>query len=211
MGIGPERAKILIEAGLKTINQLHMKKYISMLPEETKTFISLKPAITIPRAEITAIEPYLLKIAENIGAEAIITGSYRRKKPNSSDIDLMLISDDRDIIEKFLAAAKNNEAKYSIHPYSKGSDKMSLIIVKKPTAYKLDVFRTNQEEKIPMLLYSTGSKEFNVAMRGKAKKLGYLLNQKGLFKSGKRVSDLNTEKDYFDILEMPYKDPEERV
>ena len=76
--------------------------------------------------------------------------------------------------------------------------------------YKIDVFRTSIEDQIPMLLYSTGSKEFNIVMRGKAKKLGYLLNQKGLFKKGEKVDNLTSEKDYFDILGMAYQEPRER-
>jgi DNA polymerase/3'-5' exonuclease PolX len=235
MGLGKEKSKVLIDAGIKNINQLHMKKYKELLPEETKLFIDLKPIREIPRADITAIESQILESANDIG-RAIIVGSYRREKQTSRDIDVMLVSDDEDAIEKYLSKLQT-KLPNSIYPYSKGYDKLSLIVVmpnkvitnanqsnaskplktrqidepKNDKVYKLDVFRTLPEDEIPMLLYSTGSKEHNILMRGKAKKLGYLLNQKGLYKNGKKIENLNTEQDYFNILEIEYKEPKNRV
>ena len=49
-------------------------------------------------------------------------------------------------------------------------------------------------------------------MRTKAKKKKMLLNQKGLFyrDTGKQIKKLKTEQDYFKVLELDYKTPEER-
>ncbi len=215
MGIGPERAKELISAGVTHINQLHMKKYKDLLPAETKIFIDLKPLQQIPNEHIKILEPYLLK-ASDTNLKLTIVGSYRRGKPFSSDIDLMVVSNESNAIELLLERLKEI-LNGKIYPYSKGPDKLSLIvdmselIGSKNLIYKIDAFRTLPEHEIPMLLYSTGSKEFNVFMRGKAKKAGYLLNQKGLFKDGAIVKDLKTEKDYFDILGMSYKEPSARI
>ncbi len=217
MGIGNERAKILLNAGLKNINQLHMKKYKELLPEETKLFIDLKPIREIPHDDISKLEPYITDSAKNIG-KALIVGSYRREKPTSRDIDVMLVSSDKEAIEKYLKKLQQ-EIPDCIYPYSKGYDKLSLIIdmskaklvKEKDRIYKLDVFRTLPEDEIPMLLYSTGSKEHNILMRGKAKRMGYLLNQKGLFKNGEKIEGLDSEKAYFDILAIEYKEPKNRV
>ncbi len=215
MGIGPERAKELISAGVTHINQLHMKKYKDLLPTETKVFIDLKPLQQIPNEHIKVLEPYLLKASDK-NLKLTIVGSYRRGKPFSSDIDLMVVSNEPNAIELLLERLKEI-LNGKIYPYSKGPDKLSLIvdmselIGSKNLIYKIDAFRTLPEHEIPMLLYSTGSKEFNVFMRGKAKKAGYLLNQKGLFKDGAVVKDLTTEKDYFDILGMSYKEPSARI
>ena len=131
----------------------------------------------------------------------------------------MVVSDDVDIIENFVELLKES-LNGKAYPYSKGKDKLSIIldvndILGKPAIYKLDAFRVKPSEQIPMLLYSTGSKEFNIVMRRKAKKKGMLLNQKGLFKktNGKveLVKNLNSEKDYFDALNMEYKEPKDRV
>lgn len=215
MGIGPEKAKDLVAAGLSHINQLHRKKYQELLPEETKTFMKLKPLQKIPHEHIKTLEPYLMK-ASSKNLDLTITGSYRRKKPFSSDIDVMVVSDSEDAINE-LHQQLDEILNHKIYPYSKGRDKMSFIVDMSDLlggenlVYKIDAFRTTPAEKIPMLLYSTGSKEFNVSMRSKAKKLGYLLNQKGLFKDGELVPELNSERDYFDILSMDYKEPQQRI
>ena len=217
IGLGPEKAKKIIKEGLTDIKQLNNKKYKEMLPEETKLFINLKPLREIPNEDIKLLEPYIINPSKKIG-KIYIVGSYRRKKPTSRDIDVMLVSNKRDALDKYLESIKK-ELPNSIYPYAKGQDKLSFIIDTskaniintKNNVYKVDVFRTLPEDEISMLLYSTGSKEHNILMRQKAKKLGYLLNQKGLFKNGKKIKYLNSEEDYFKILGMTYKIPKERI
>jgi DNA polymerase/3'-5' exonuclease PolX len=214
MGLGPEKSKALIEAGLSNINQLHMKKYYNLLPEETKLFINLKPEQKIPHEHIKILEPYILGLSTD-DMKITLVGSYRRKKPFSRDIDTMIVSTDENIVEKF-SKALSEKLNGKAYPYSKGKDKLSIVIdmtdlLKSKLIYKLDAFRTTPEDAISMLLYSTGSKEFNIMMRAKAKKLGYLLNQKGLFKDGKKIPNLKTEEDYFKILDLEYKDPVDRI
>lgn len=217
IGIGPEKAKKLILEGLSDIKQLNNKKYKDLLPEETKLFMSLKPLREIPHEDIKMLEPYIIDSSKRIG-KAYIVGSYRRKKPISRDIDVMLVSNKENALDKYLECIKK-ELPNAIYPYAKGNDKLSFIIDTskaniintKNNVYKLDVFRTLPEDEVSMLLYSTGSKEHNIMMRQKAKKLGYLLNQKGLFKNGEKIKNLNTEEDYFNILGMKYKQPKDRI
>ena len=217
IGLGPEKAKKIISEGLTDIKQLNNKKYKELLPEETKLFMSLKPLREIPHEDIKILESYIINAAKRIG-KAYIVGSYRRKKPISRDIDVMLVANKENALDKYLDSIKK-ELPNAIYPYAKGKDKLSFIIDTSKTniintknnAYKLDIFRTLPEDEISMLLYSTGSKEHNIIMRQKAKRLGYLLNQKGLFKNGEKIKNLNTEEDYFNILGMTYKQPKDRV
>lgn len=219
MGLGTIKAKKLIDAGLTSISQLKLKKYKNLLPEETRIFLELKPLQRIPREDIKLLEPFINNM--NTDTEiVIITGSYRREKPFSSDIDVMLVSDNENAIDDILKKLKSIK-NLKVYPYSKGLDKMSLIIdmtklnrtntAMKKLIYKMDIFKTSEKYKVPMLLYSTGSKEFNVRMRSRAKKMGYLLNQKGLFKDGILIENLNSEEDYFAILNMKYLHPKDRI
>lgn len=214
MGIGEARAKALVAQGLTNINDMYKEKWFNMLPEETKLNLKLKPEVPIPYGDIKKIEEYLNKTKYQI----IIVGSYRRRRPYSNDIDVMVISDDSNILDKLLKTLLKKSAN-NCHPYSKGLDKMSVIlntanITDAKHIYKLDFFRCPVKDKIPMLLYSTGSKELNIIMRRNAKRKGYLLNQHGLFKLSNdkkiKIENLKTEKDYFDYLGMEYKEPEMR-
>jgi DNA polymerase/3'-5' exonuclease PolX len=215
MGLGKEKAKQLVKEGLKKINQLHMKKWLDKLPKETQLYLQLKPNQSIPNKDIAELEPEL-----KCGMDVRLVGSYRRGKPTSRDIDIMLVSDDDDIIEKYI---KKLSKKLKIYPYSKGMDKLSMIMdvtellgKSEQAIYKLDVFRVKPENVIPMMLYATGPKEHNIRMRTKAKKNKLLLNQKGLFeklKNGeiKKINDLYTEEAYFDALGMKYEEPSKRT
>ena len=62
------------------------------------------------------------------------------------------------------------------------------------------------------LLHFTGPKEFNIAMRKKAKINGFKLNQYGLYnqKTGGLVKNIKTEQDIFEKIDFEYKAPDER-
>ena len=201
---------------IKKINDLpitaHMKeKALNFTASDVKTdkrtsaYLSLKPVAQIPHEFIKKFETIIKKLS-NKSAKLTLVGSYRRKKPFSSDIDIMITSNKPNIVEEF---KKKIQSLFDAHVYSQGNDRISMIIVADIT-FKIDAFRTCPSEEIPMLLYSTGSKEFNIHMRSVAKKRGYTLNQKGLFKNGILVPDLKSEEDYFNFLHIKYLQPENR-
>lgn len=215
-GIGLSKANILVKNGLTNINQLYSKKYIDQVSNETKIFLKQIPIKKIPYTSIKKIEP-LLKSFKN----TTIVGSFRRKAPFSTDIDIMIIDDmdksdqNNDILNDFLIFLKTKLNESCVHVYSKGNSKMSLIVdfstyLKTPgQKYKLDIFKTLPEYKATMLLYSTGSKKHNIDMRLKAKKLNMLLNRYGLFLNNVKVNTIN-EKSIFDLLNIKYVPPERR-
>jgi DNA polymerase/3'-5' exonuclease PolX len=214
MGIGLERANQLIADGLTNINQLHSKKWIKKLPEETQLFLQLKPSEIIPHEDIAKLEPYLQKL-QTAKLKIYLVGSYRRKKPFSRDIDVMIVSESINAIDEFLTKLRKMLKNKAYH-YSKGPDKLSVVldlhdILGKQAVYKLDAFRVLPENQASMLLYSTGSKQFNIAMRGRAKKKGLLLNQNGLFYKDGTKLNLPTERDYFIALGLEYKNPVDRL
>jgi DNA polymerase/3'-5' exonuclease PolX len=67
------------------------------------------------------------------------------------------------------------------------------------------------ESELPYaLLFYTGSKKFNIIMRGIAKKKGYLLNEHSLYDINMKPYSAKSEKDIFDKLGMNYHEPSER-
>jgi DNA polymerase (family 10) len=59
------------------------------------------------------------------------------------------------------------------------------------------------------LLYFTGSKEFNIRLRQLAIKMGYKINEYGIFKKDKKLAG-KTEEEIFSLLKMEYIPPELR-
>jgi len=189
------------------------EKYNDMLTDQTKIFLKLKPLKKIPHSFIkNLVEPMILRLDKTNNVEIVIVGSYRRKTNYSSDVDAMVISDNKNALSAIVSSLKFRKDT-KVYPYIVGSDKISLILKIRGKTIKLDFFRTPKKEKWAMLLYSTGSKHTNIKMRNKAKQMGMLLNQKGLYKNGKLLSipsKTKSEKFFFKKLNMPYVTPQKR-
>jgi DNA polymerase/3'-5' exonuclease PolX len=77
---------------------------------------------------------------------------------------------------------------------------------------RVDIRLIPMSSYFPALLYFTGSYTFNQEMRSNAKKLGYKLNEYGLYdiRTGEQIIILS-EQEMFKKLNMIYKDPEQRI
>lgn len=210
-GIGYKKADELINKGLTSIKQLYSKKWMNELPQISRLYLKYKPTRIIYK-DIQDIEKKIINTKNN--KKIIFVGSYRRKCPCSSDIDIMYIGN----IEEFNNFIKKIQSIYNnIYIYSKGKDKTSFLLeYSKNKVYKLDVFRTSKDTSDTMLLYSTGSKNFNIKMRNYAKRKGYLLNQLGLFKNNKKINKPHSdpymgEKNIFRLLNYEWKEPYQRI
>jgi DNA polymerase/3'-5' exonuclease PolX len=196
LGIGAVKADELLKAGLKSMSQLHTKKWQDMLPEGVRIILQHKLSF-IPRKVIAEVERRL--------PGGWVAGSYRRGALHSKDIDVVMVGTPA-TLRKYVKIVL---AEFGGVVYMQGDDKASLVL-HKPRA-KMDVFRAAPDERVAMLTYATGSKQFNIQMRAAAKKLGYLLNQRGLFDraTGARV-DVRTEKGLFKKLKLAWVEPTER-
>lgn len=170
----------------------------------------------MPRAEVEAIGEIMRRQLEQIrpGITFEISGSYRRGRADCGDIDILLTHNNwnKDLLAEFreqIAIDRN-----FIDIVGAGEQRLTLLY-RGPTSNKvrqIDLLWLPRGQFIPALLYFTGSGDFNEKMRGIAKRKGYRLNQKGLFKiEGGQIKlpgiVLKTEREIFDILEMPYVEP----
>ena len=200
LGIGPSKAVELWKAGVRPNN---LVKHKTLLPTITQLWLLHKPEDRIPHDIIPKITDDFIPKAYKKKYELV--GSYARGRPDSGDVDILLYDVPS---EDFLAAVDSK--KYI--PLSKGPSKLSGMYEYKGKKYLIDLWLTNEEDKIFMRLFATGSKNFNIRMRYVAIIRGYKLNQYGLWdgKTGKKISGLKTEQDVFDKIKMQYKKPEDR-
>ena len=215
-GIGKVLADKLRAQGAKNASDLKKKKYFDQLPIQAKVDLMHKPLKKIPHQLIVTIHAELKKMLKGYKFE--ITGSYRRKTPFSSDIDCLIIG--ATWSEIMTKVNKSRKIKL-LAPYMQGEDRMSTLmdvskLVGKSTFVKIDFFNATKDNYVFNLLYSTGSKEFNIRMRSHAKNKGYLLNQNGLYKvdpSNPNVVHIikaATEQEVFALLGMKWLPPEKR-
>lgn len=177
----------------------------------------------MPHNEVSAIVSIIKRSLIYIDPKIIITvaGSYRRKLKTSGDIDILVsnkLSYDDEFNEKLKERLSHDNNVISV--LSCGIQKLTFLY-KSPISKKvrqIDILNLPYYSYWSGVLYFTGDATFNQVMRGIAAKLGYRLNQNGLYKIKSNNRTLkrpklvvtNSEKDIFDELNMRYLLPEQR-
>lgn len=208
-GIGERRARLLYDAGARTLADLRRPEFDKLLTTEIRLFLRNKVTSRIPREAVMRLAPRL----QAPFVEVAIAGSYRRGKKVVRDIDVIITPlSRRGSISGVLARYMTwLTTRMQVIPYARGEVRASAIVRDVSIGcVKIDIFLCPRNELPFMILYSTGSGKFNIIMRRIAKSHGYLLNQHGLFdNTGKKIPARN-EREIFSRLRMAYVPPDER-
>jgi DNA polymerase/3'-5' exonuclease PolX len=145
-----------------------------------------KIKINIPRENIINIKENItksLKIFNDIKFK--ICGSYRRKLKYCNDIDLLIACKDikSNLLYDIINILKKDDIIYDDYTIVNIHTKYSGICKYLKELYRIDIILLPYKSYYSGLLYFTGSKEFNINIRKTAKKLGYKLNEYGLYKN----------------------------
>lgn len=223
-GIGPSKAKDLIEKGITSVSLLRdaIKKTPNLLNEKQIIGLTYYEDLLerIPREEMKDHENYLLKESP-LSAELV--GSYRRGAESSGDIDVLLRvsphqtpKDTKNIFYQFVQ--RMIDSKYIEEVLALGEHKCMAICRLTPDhkARRLDLLVTPDDEYAYALLYFTGSDRFNVAFRQHALSKGYTLNDHRLKRISPNLDDdpipyMRNEQDIFSFLGLLYTDPIQRI
>lgn len=227
-GVGPKSAQKLIEAGYSTIEQLRAAVAAKPALLNKNQHVGLayyeELQMRIPRAEME-LHKELLMSCKPAGLEGVIVGSFRRGRPDSGDID-MLISTAHPSVDAGKALAdyvkRLQDCGYMEEVLAHGAHKnLSIVRYTGDTgvegyvypARRLDLLVTPPEEMPFAVFYFTGCDTFNVAVRAHAQTLGYTLNEHALthVKSGARVEGLRSEEEIFAFLKLRWVPPVERT
>lgn len=143
------------------------------------------------RAKAMRIFDFLQTIDPNF----YLAGSTRRgKQVDLHDLDVIYVGDETPKIPGTAA-------------YVQGKDITRVMI----DGEQVDLYRTDPEYFGGMYLFLTGPQDFNIMMRGRAKKKKMVLNQKGLFdRETREPIATKTEQDIFDALGMKFVEASDR-
>jgi DNA polymerase (family 10) len=130
-----------------------------------------------------------------------IAGSLRRGNETIKDIDILASSAHP---EKLAEAFAGYDEVASV--IARGDTKVSISL---QSGINADLRIVTHDEFPYALHHFTGSREHNVAMRGRAKDLGLKMNEYGLFQGEKNIICHN-EKEIFSVLGLQYIEPELR-
>ena len=222
-GIGPAKAKALVEAGIRSVADLRraVKQDPALLHEKQTIGLKYYEELLerIPREEMLVHQDILKHYLK----DAELVGSFRREAATSGDIDVLI---------RIPAGTGAKAVKTQLHKWVQqlidagyihevlalGEHKCMAIcrVEESGVARRLDLLMTPEEEYAYSLLYFTGSDRFNVAFRQHALKCGYTLNEHRLTPLQKLPvlpfpPHMKTEQDIFAFLQLQYVSPQERV
>lgn len=227
VGIGKSIAADLINKyGITSLQDLKVRVKAKTIEVNDKIKLGLKYAgkfeTKIPRKIITRIYDLIYATGRAFNPNLVINicGSYRRGLPQSSDIDVLvtdidlLFKEDLDkssSLYKFIGALKKAKLITDDITSEKVTSKYMGFCRYGDKNYRIDIRLVPLESYFTALVYFTGSYQLNTAMRIQAKKLGYKLNEYGLYKisNGESIT-ITSEEELFSILKLDYLEPEQR-
>ena len=213
-GVGPKRALTLYNAGYHSFQELVKAANDGKLDTKLAEAVIIAAnsmAQRYPYATVKPIADRILKklLSFNGVVRGTVAGSIRRHSPDSKDIDICLcLQDNND--NDYKAWLLNEIYKLGTN-FEGGAAKASIVVSGEGITIKVDVWFCDNSEWGARLMYSTGSKAFNIRMRERAIKLGFTkLNEKGLYLEGGTKLNIETEEKLFTLLKMDVVDPKDR-
>lgn len=213
-GIGSKYSKKFYDLGYRTLQDLWNS---GLLNEKQKIGMKYREdlLVRIPREEIDYFGALLTRYIPNyryvdgeLNSVWYIAGSFRRGEFNSGDIDIIARWITMDQMINVL-----KQLGFILEGLAQGTKKFMGIIRIRPglPARRLDIRIMEPNHYIYGLLYFTGSKEFNVLMRNRAKEFGALLNEYTLTDKNGQQYPVKNEAQIFELLGVKYLAPEQRV
>lgn len=237
-GIGPVKASVFYKKfNIKTIQELidASNKGLISLTNQMKLGIKYKNSLIeqIPHDLIKSAEIHIINKIKSIDKNLICVfcGSYRRLKPFSSDIDILishkLISSTNDpnqtmFLNNVIDVLSNyfivDKLTLSSNKHFQGFASFKNIISKKfpnfdikNSVIRLDIIIVPYVSFFTALMHFTGSASFNQKMRLHAKTLNMKLSEYALYDNNtKSQLTIKSEHDIFNNLLLKYIPPEKR-
>ena len=234
VGVGRTTALKLLKLGIKSVADLKNKIDKDEIEVNEKILLGVKYygkfLGDIPRKEITNVHSIIGAVIKkmNKGLDENnkyifeICGSYRREKPTSGDIDILISKlgtdkkkDEINHLEIFVNKLKEPLTKNDNKPLLVDdiTDKnietkyMGFAQYKDNPFRRIDIRYVSYEYYYSALIYFTGSAELNKKMRVIAKKEGYKLSEYGLTKKDGTHIPINSEYELFEKLKIEYLVP----
>jgi DNA polymerase (family 10) len=222
-GLGPKKIKVLHdELGVETVEQLEQAckdgKIAGLKGFGEKTQANILEGINRRRSyasrhllsdALQQAEPLLEALRSHPDViRCSAAGSLRRQREMIGDIDLLASSKQPAEVIEFFTSQPG-----ILKIIAKGETKASVLL---EGGIQSDLRVVSDAEYSPALLYFTGSKEHNIAMRQRAIDRGLRLNEYGLFHSKAETRDpkllvkCRTEEEMFEKLGLHYIPPELR-
>ena len=214
-GLGPKRVKLLYdELGIRSIDDLRRALKAGRLHElhgfgakiEANLLTALaKPVsekrfkLAIAEEEAEALAAYL---RQGLGeGYVIVAGSYRRRRDTVGDLDILVTAQHGAAV-----GAKLTKYENVANVLAQGPTRTTIVL---RSGLQVDLRVVPAASYGAALMYFTGSKAHNIALRNIANAHGWKLNEYGLFEGEKRIAGA-TEEEIYKRLGIAFVPPELR-
>ena len=215
-GLGPKRVKYLHEhLGIQNLKDLEAAdqagkvsrltgfglKTEDHLREELGRQAKREQRLRLASAEQIA-EPLLRYIRNTPEViDAVIAGSYRRRKETVGDIDILVAGKaSSPVMKKFVAYEEVDRV------VAKGQTKSTVLL---HSGLQVDLRLVPEDSFGAALQYFTGSKTHNIALRARAVKQKLKVNEYGVFRGDTKLAG-RTEEEVYRAIDLPFIEPELR-
>ena len=198
-GLGPKRVKLLHDElkvrtmadlrraiaagrlrGIKGFGPTIEKKILAALerPAAEKRF-----TLAVAEAEAEALVAFLRN-----GKHVVVAGSYRRRRDTVGDLDVLVTARDGAAVgDRLIGYEDVGEV------LAHGPTRTTVVL---RSGLQVDLRVVPEQSYGAALLYFTGSKAHNIALRGLANEHGWKLNEYGLFAGRRRIAGASEEEVY---------------
>ena len=216
-GLGPKKIKTLYDelqistlgaleracqdgsvAGLKGFGNKTAEKILAAI--DTRNRFSGRYLLSVAAHEAEPLREYLLQHPDTHQLE--IAGSYRRGKETVHDLDFLIATNNPAELTSYFTQYEG-----SIEIIANGDTKAAIRL---ENGLQCDLRAVSTAQFPFALQYFTGSKEHNVALRSRALKMGYSLNEYDLTPKDDDLEapkGIVTEEDIYDFLQLAYVPP----
>ncbi len=217
-GLGPKRVRTLHDelgittrADLKKAAEAEQIRAVEGFGEKTEQNIleGLDEIGEERRRLLASVEPVATSLVAYLEehdavGQVNVAGSYRRRKETVGDLDVLVLSDDGSAVMDHFTGYED-----VVDVASKGETRSTIRL---QSDLQVDLRVVPSESYGAALLYFTGSKAHNVALRDRAIDEGLKINEYGVFRDDdedERVAG-ETEEDIYGLFDLPYIVPELR-
>jgi DNA polymerase (family 10) len=214
-GLGPKRVKLIHDKlGIGSMDDLRRAAKSGRLRELRGFGVKLEQKLLAALAKPAAAKRFKLPVAE-AEAEAlvaalrrgsrqghvVVAGSYRRRRDTIGDLDILVTAEHGEQAGDRLTAYENVDTVLAHGPAR------TAVVLR--SGLQVDLRVVPEESYGAALLYFTGSKAHNIALRNIAIEHGWKLNEYGLFEGERRIAGA-TEEEIYAKLGLAFLPPELR-
>ncbi len=201
-GLGPKRVKVLYEKlGVRSLEDLRralkrgrlreLRGFGAKIEEKLLAALAKPPSekrfkLTAAEAEAEVLAAYLRQGSKT--GQVVVAGSYRRRRDTVGDLDILATATDASAVGERLTGYEN-----VVNVLARGPSRTTVLL---RSGLQVDLRVVPERSYGAALMYFTGSKAHNIALRGIANEHGWKLNEYGLFQGRRRIAGASEEEIY---------------